>query len=669
MKRGIELFTAFLFAISAVALSDTIHVPADQPTIQAGIDAASEGDTVLVAPGTYTENLYFNGKSIAVRSSGGSSITVIDGDNDNPVVTFSNKETVQAVLDGFRITNGKPGGIRCTNDSHPVIENNTITENSAKLGAGIYCYQSSPVIRNNRICDNAGEDGVGIFCSRAYTSIITNNTICGNIGNYSSFSDGGGIYCEYSSPTISNNLISDNKVNRYGGGINCRYASPVISGNTITGNETESLGGGIYSFESDFTLVNSSITRNSAGEGGALLCDRSDVTVENNTIKLNSAHHSGGGMYFIDSSPIIKSNLIVKNTAQEYGGGLMCSSSFATVTGNIIRKNTADVGGGIHCIDIPSPVIMNNLIEVNTSRGILGTGAGGGICCRGSSTPIVVNNMFRGNIATGSTQHGFGGGIYCGESMPVITNNTLYGNEAAGPSGLAAGGGIYCDGKAFVRVANTILWNNSAAKGPEIGMGSSGDPSTLTVHYSDVMGGQAAVFVEPGSTLNWCSGMIDSDPLFVDEGKLDFHLTYPSPCRNTGDNQAPGITDHDFEGDPRIVSGMADMGADEFSVHLYCTGQATPGGKIAVNHVGWPGTAPVFICLGSGVLDPPIPTAHGAWYLAPPFIGPFHLPQIPPGGVLDLPATLPASWSAPYDLPMQALVGAELTNHFVLEVR
>ena len=56
----------------------TIHVPADQPTIQAAIDAAADGDTVLVAPGTYYEDINFHGKIITVTSEQGAAATVID---------------------------------------------------------------------------------------------------------------------------------------------------------------------------------------------------------------------------------------------------------------------------------------------------------------------------------------------------------------------------------------------------------------------------------------------------------------------------------------------------------------------------------------------------------------------------------------------------------------
>src|ERR1700690_642577 len=89
------------------APGNTILVPADQPTIQAGINAASNGDTVLVSPGTYNENIDFMGKQITVTSSSGPAVTIIDGGgyttDSNATVNFSTNETPNSILSGFTI--------------------------------------------------------------------------------------------------------------------------------------------------------------------------------------------------------------------------------------------------------------------------------------------------------------------------------------------------------------------------------------------------------------------------------------------------------------------------------------------------------------------------------------------------------------------------------------
>lgn len=83
-----------------------IHVPGDQPTIQEGIDAAQNGDTVLVAAGTWVEDINFQGKSISVTSESGPAVTTIDSGPFKSVVTFAGGETLDALLEGFTITGG-----------------------------------------------------------------------------------------------------------------------------------------------------------------------------------------------------------------------------------------------------------------------------------------------------------------------------------------------------------------------------------------------------------------------------------------------------------------------------------------------------------------------------------------------------------------------------------
>jgi hypothetical protein len=132
LNSGASERTSFLLVLAAVgcgALASqaaTIHVPADQPSIQAGINVATNGDIVLVSPGTYFESIDFLGKAITVESQAGPDSTIIDGELIHRVVTFTNGEDRDSVLRGFTIRNGKPvisaaavgggGGILMAND-------------------------------------------------------------------------------------------------------------------------------------------------------------------------------------------------------------------------------------------------------------------------------------------------------------------------------------------------------------------------------------------------------------------------------------------------------------------------------------------------------------------------------------------------------------------------
>ena len=211
-------------------------------TIQEGIDGASDGDTVIVAPGTYVENIHFDGKNIILRSTDPLdpdvvANTIIDGNQTGSVVTFSGDEDETCVLSGFTIRDGKAekGGGVCggteETHTHATIQNNVITGNWAEFGGGlVYC---DGTIRDNTISGNsAGERGGGLY---SCDGVIENSTIIGNTANF-----GGGLYD--SDATIRNNLIIGNSA-ACGGGLHDCDAG--IENNTICGNSAASFGGGV----------------------------------------------------------------------------------------------------------------------------------------------------------------------------------------------------------------------------------------------------------------------------------------------------------------------------------------------------------------------------------------------------------------------------------------
>jgi hypothetical protein len=190
-----------------------INVPGDYPTIQLAIEESNDGDTILVHPGNYFENINFNGHNIVVGSmfmmSGDDSYissTIIDGSDSASVVTFDSGEDGTARLIGFTIQNGwadHGGGIYCY-DSHPVISNNILKDNSVfSFGGGILFLSSSSIFSNNLLIDNSANQGGGICCMGSSPTII-NNVLTGNFGSIS----GGGVYCNLGSyPSIINTIL------------------------------------------------------------------------------------------------------------------------------------------------------------------------------------------------------------------------------------------------------------------------------------------------------------------------------------------------------------------------------------------------------------------------------------------------------------------------------
>jgi len=168
----------------------TIRVPADAPTIQGGINAAMNGDTVLVAPGTYFENISFGGKAITVKSEQGPEVTIMNAVHSNDsAVSFVASEGLSSILSGFTITRGNAsfGGGIAIRGASPTIVNNIIYRNQAcGGGAGIFMLQSGAVIDGNEIIENLAQqnctamNGVGIFVFDAVGAQISGNRISSN---------------------------------------------------------------------------------------------------------------------------------------------------------------------------------------------------------------------------------------------------------------------------------------------------------------------------------------------------------------------------------------------------------------------------------------------------------------------------------------------------------
>lgn len=242
-----KILHLFFILLLGLNLSATIiNVPAEQPTIQAGINVAVDGDTVLLQPNTYYENIDYVGKNIIVASlflttqdTSYISQTIIDGNQNGSVVTFENGEDSIAFLCGLIIQNGSGfgGGIFCS-QSIPRLENITIKNNTGEFntsGSGIYCIYSSPSLKN----------------------VIINNNSTVNIG-------GGILLCLNSNPIMENVTISNNSAGSYGGGICCISDSNPALINCIHWNNTPQE---IYCDLGIITAIYSDIQGGWEGEG------------------------------------------------------------------------------------------------------------------------------------------------------------------------------------------------------------------------------------------------------------------------------------------------------------------------------------------------------------------------------------------------------------------
>ncbi len=307
----LNLLCVLFWSVAAETSAAVIHVPGDEPDIQAGIDAAEDGDTVLAADGTYTERgLDFLGKAITVASENGPENCIVDCQGYGRGFHFHWGEEADSVLEGFTIRNGE-----------------------MNVGGGIYCQTSSPMIKNCNVVNN-GFTGCAGF--------------------------GGGIACSYSSAHIVNCTIADNTIDGcdlFGGGIYTEYSTITVTGSRIAGNQALCVqtigvgyGGGVYSMDGLITINDTVISGNYAGyeegmyidaEGGGLYCDASGALLTNCLITGNVSNGDGYGGEGVGK-----------------GGGIRCAS-IEMYNCTIADNYASDHGDGI---DGSGAIIENSII-------------------------------------------------------------------------------------------------------------------------------------------------------------------------------------------------------------------------------------------------------------------------------------------------------------------
>ncbi|MCI0330060.1 MAG: right-handed parallel beta-helix repeat-containing protein [candidate division Zixibacteria bacterium] len=191
-KLALQTISAVLFLFSPL-LATTIRVPQDQPTIQAGINAAANGDTVLVSPGTYTEIINFSGKNILVQSVAGAEATVlIPPTSGQTLVTFSSGAPQAAILGGFKIKGASSpnGAVLISTSSSAILRNNifeddTVTVNNDGSAAGVSCINCTALIESNRfqrMVHNGGGYGTAVHIQNGSATVRRNvftNTVRG----------------------------------------------------------------------------------------------------------------------------------------------------------------------------------------------------------------------------------------------------------------------------------------------------------------------------------------------------------------------------------------------------------------------------------------------------------------------------------------------------------
>ncbi len=235
---------AAVLAVAAschTAMGRTIHVPGDFATIQGAIDdvATVDGDEVVVAAGTYYENINFFGKAITLRCTDPNnphvvSATIIDGGWLDSTVSCNSGEGPGTVLQGFTITHGmaSAGGGLFNFLSSPTVIGCIFIDNAAEFGGGVSANVSSdPTIINCRFLGNTADQGGGVYVSSSSNPTFANCTFSGNEGG-----QGGGMIVCGGAPTMVNCTLAGNVAPAGGGGVFVCEGGPVIANSIVWGN-------------------------------------------------------------------------------------------------------------------------------------------------------------------------------------------------------------------------------------------------------------------------------------------------------------------------------------------------------------------------------------------------------------------------------------------------
>jgi len=411
MNKINYILMAFLF-INFTLMANIIYVPDDFETIQKGINEAGKYDTVLVAEGTYYENINFDGKPITVASwylfepdLSIISNTIINGsepltEENGSVVSFVSGEDIRSTIYGFTITGG----------SGTLLEG----DEKIRIGGGIICFNSGATISYNKIEFNTLRAEVSCYgagighgpTNDASFLIIEHNWIENNAIKCNAFCAGGGIDI-YGKGTMTENSISYNRIESSrngsrGGGISAVGA--VTKYIEITSNE----------IISNQVISKGKRSQDKIGGGGLWISEYSNSLIYGNRFQDNrissELENFGAGVVFyrMNVSNKFCSNHVVINSCsnKSYGGGVCILKSSICAFNNIISHNRSSFGGGMYLLGK-----YNRFQEVTRLR--------------------IMNNTFVYNTAFSK-----GGGIYIQNSDPVVFNSIVWHNSAREDPGI-----------------------------------------------------------------------------------------------------------------------------------------------------------------------------------------------------------------------------------------
>lgn len=544
--RTLLLTGGTLAAWSSNAPAATLTVAADgsatHKTISAAITAASSGDTIEVAPGTYAEVVDFGGKRLSIESTDGAASTIIDASDLGPyAVRLVNSEPSGAVLAGFTLTNSGAGALTASSAS-PTLRDLIIEGlgSSSATGGAMLLSQSTVSLSDSLLSGNTGQYGGHIYVTGGTLS-LDGVTLTGGEAEYggaifasggaaltltdvavdtnSATASGGGIYlADNGRLSLVDSTVNENTIETgYGGGIYMGASTNgVITDSTIGGNVCSdyttyyNYGGGLYlGLYGALTLDGAAVEDNTSYYGGGLFTDSyTSLDARDAAIDDNYAYYGGGLWSYSDFVTIWDSAFTENASIYQGGGGVLYYTDDLDLQGTTFTENLAyySYGGALY-IAYQAAVLFRDLDFVENYAyydggavylyGVTGGadlsglsfdaneakyGNGGGLMVYYTADLSIDDSEFIDNTAYYS-----GGGAYLHASGLSADQLDFDGNSAE----FRSGGGLYLDGaKTFDAAISASRFVDNEAGGDGGGM-TALDASALTLSDLDVSGNSA----------------------------------------------------------------------------------------------------------------------------------------------------------------------------------
>ncbi len=626
---------AMSLTIGLCAPADEIHVPDPVPDIQSAVDVATDGDVIIVAPGTYSESVFLFGKEITIRSSDGPEVTTLDGSGlGKSIITATGGETLATVIDGFTLTNGEAtvfancvttgptGGAILVDGASLTVLGCLFTNNMATTeghGGAIYVQPDDDGLAGELIVRDSTFISNGLLATRG-----------GAIMNCE------GMSLEVTGCTFESNGFHSEKTGTWGGAIHViELTVGVTISDCVFRDHGASHGGGIFvsiiEQTTQSSITNCAFTDNFASFGAGIelaLGQESQGSITDCTFLNNIASHGAGIMAVIGQNSTLDiercgfadgqaafgagANLSTYNGTEEpvnthvsvrdctftnnhggFGGGLFALALAGVLEvdrcrfdGNIADPAGVDVG------NFANPCWVGGPDHGKNGEGLF-YGGGAVLYAQGSEFDHPLARASNCVFVNNTVSIGRAGGVElqtCEGGVVEMVNCTVLNNGDSGVF-MAVGSKHPLDGTpSSVRVSNSIIRGHVV----NVEFEEQDEVAIASVEYSNIEGGFAGV------------GNIDADPSFVDATGGDYRLTGGSPAIDAGDNTAlPEGIDTDLDGNPRFVDDadtkdtgngrapLVDMGAYEF--------QGEGGGEILgdLDGDGSVGTTDLLLLLGA----------------------------------------------------------------------